>query len=274
MGITVNKSLIGIEQSEKEGIYFTEKTGDTKVAIVNLMPFKGEVEYQFFNVLGRYDEVVEVDFFYPTTHISKNFSMAYIKKNYLPLNKFNSSNYHGVIVTGAPVEELPFEKVNYWEELDSFYKSNPLPSIYICWGAQGALYSKYNIEKFPLDKKAFGIYSHENYENPFISSNFSAPHSRSTYNKRECIESAGLTVHSYSKEAGVYMCSSPDYKDIFISGHGEYQRERLKYEYERDRLEIPKNYYPHNNPEMEPKLTWDEHRKEFYKNWLSFIRRA
>lgn len=273
MGIAVNKDLLGIDQSKKEGIDFTRGRGDIRIGIINLMPFKAEVEYQFFNVLGRYDEVVEVDFFYPTTHTSKNFSMEYIRKNYLPLKDLDSGNYHGIIVTGAPVEELPFDEVTYWEELDSFYKENTTPSIYICWGAQGALYSKYGVEKHKADKKIFGIYEHKNYTNPFISKDFLAPHSRNTYNKRECIEKAGLMVHSYSSEAGVYVCSSSDYRDIFISGHGEYQRERLKYEYERDRVEVPENYFPGNNPEMEPDLTWDEHRREFYSNWLSFIRR-
>lgn len=272
MGISLNKDLLGAERAALEGIRFHRGRGDIKIGVVNLMPYKDEVEYQFFTVLGRYEERVEVEFLYPSTHRSKNSSMDYLRKNYYPLHQFNDRRYDAIIVTGAPVEEIPFEDVTYWREVHEFFKKNTLPSIYICWGAQGALYSKYNIEKFPLGKKLFGIYDHTNHKNPFISSNFPAPHSRNTYNRREGIEGAGLKVLSYSEEAGVYMCSSPDYRDIFISGHGEYQRERLQYEYARDSREIPENYFPEDNPDNEPLLTWDTHRKEFYKNWLNFIR--
>lgn len=272
MSISIASNLMGAEKSKSEGIKFSDKKGDLKIGIVNLMPFKDETEYQFFNVLGRYRERVEVEFLYPFSHTSKNSSMDYIRDNYYPLSDITHREYHGIIVTGAPVEDLPFEEVSYWEELDNFIKANSTPCIYICWGAQSALYSKYGIDKHPLDKKLFGVYEHKNYSNPFISKDFLAPHSRNTYNKKECIEDAGLKVLNYSDEAGVYICSSSDYRDIFISGHGEYQKDRLKYEYDRDKKNLPYNYFPEDDPSVEPVLTWDSHREEFYKKWLDFIR--
>ncbi len=271
MGISINKKFKGVERAALEGITFTKGRGDVRIGIVNLMPYKDEVEYQFFTVLGRYGRRVEVEFLYPSTHKPKNSSIEYLQRNYYPLHSYKERSYDGIIVTGAPVEELPFEKVGYWEELDKFFKENALPSIYICWGAQGALYSKYKVEKHSLERKVFGVFHHKNLENPFIGEDFLAPHSRGTHNRRESIEEAGLRVLNFSENAGVYMCSSPDYREIFISGHGEYQRERLQYEYERDGRELPVNYFPENDPSREPALTWDPHRKEFYREWLKFI---
>ncbi len=271
MGITLNKSLMGAERAALEGVEFHRERGELRIGVVNLMPYKDEVEYQFFTVLGRYGKKVEVEFLYPSSHKPKNSSVDYLLKNYFPLSSYRERGYHGVIVTGAPVEELPFEEVDYWKELYEFFRENTLPSIYICWGAQGALYSKYGVEKFPLKRKLFGIYHHKNFKNPFIKGDFKAPHSRGTYNKRECIEGAGLKILNYSEKAGVYMCSSPDYREIFISGHGEYQRERLQYEYERDGSNLPENYFPEDDPAREPVLTWDTHREEFYRAWLNFI---
>lgn len=274
MGITLNKQLVGAERAALEGIKLHRGRGDIRVGVVNLMPYKDEVEYQFFTVLGRYDKRVEVEFLYPSTHTPKNSSLDYLKENYYPLHSYATRGYDGIIVTGAPVEELPFEEVDYWRELDDFFKGNKLLTIYICWGAQGALYSRYGIEKFRLERKLFGVYHHKNLENPFIKKDFNAPHSRGTYNKRECIEGAGLKVLNYSEKAGVYMCSSPDYREIFISGHGEYQRERLQYEYGRDGNSLPENYFPEDDPSKEPALTWDDHREEFYREWLNFISRV
>lgn len=271
MGIYIDRKFMGAERAALEGIKFNKSKGDVRIGIVNLMPYKDEVEYQFFTVLGRYNKKVEVEFLYPSTHKPKNSSIEYLRDNYYPLHSYKDRNYDGIIVTGAPVEDLSFEEVDYWKELDDFFKGNSLPSIYICWGAQGALYSKYNIEKYPLERKLFGIFPHRNLENPFIGEDFLAPHSRGTFNRREAIEEAGLKILNFSEKAGVYMCSSTDYREIFISGHGEYQRARLQYEYERDRRAIPENYFPGDDPSREPSLTWDTHREEFYREWLNFI---
>lgn len=273
MGISLRNNLRGVRRAQDEGIIFTEKKGSMKIGIVNLMPFKDEVEYQFFRVLGQYEEDIEVEFLYPRSHTSKNSSMEYIRENYLPLSSVFQRDYDGIIVTGAPVENLPFEEVTYWRELDDFFKSNDLPSIYICWGAQGALYSKHRVEKHPLPEKLFGIYEHTSLTNPFFREVFTAPHSRNTYNRRECIEEKGLRVLSISEKAGVYSCSTEDYRHIYISGHGEYQRYRLKYEYERDGGNLPENYFPGDDPDTEPEGSWEPHTRLFYRRWLDFIRR-
>lgn len=236
------------------------------------MPIKQEVEYQFSTIFEKIDRDIELKYIYPTTHSYKNISLDYLREKYIPMNKIGEDVYDAFIVTGAPIERYNYEDVDFWQEIDSFFKKNKHPTIYICWGAQGALYSKFGIEKYELDKKLFGVYEHEIKEkNPFIKNRFYAPHSRNTYNKKESIEEAGLIIIGESDEAGVYMCSTADYKSIFISGHSEYQPERLKFEFERDRGEIPKNYFVENNPENEILFNWENHRDEFYKNWIEFI---
>ncbi len=271
MAISTNANLLGRVKAIEEGINFTDKRGDLKIGVINLMPFKDEVEYQFFSIFNTTESVVELEFLYPETHTFKNTSVDYIKSNYYPIKSSSERNYDGIIVTGAPVEEIPFEEVNYWKELDDFYKNNDIPSIYICWGAQGALYSKFGIEKYSLDEKLFGVYNHEG-ENRFFANGFLTPHSRNTYNKRECIEKKDLEILSYSREAGVYACSTRDYKHIFLSGHSEYQRERLNYEYQRDMKNIPYNYFPNDDPSIKPNFSWKKGRDIFYKRWIDYIK--
>ena len=265
-------SLSGRERAENEGIRFKENKGQLKIGIINLMPFKEEVEYQFYAVLGRFGISVEVEFLYPESHNFKNTSGSYIKDNYYPMSELKNRNYDGIIMTGAPVELLDFQDVNYWNEITDFIKSNQLPVIYICWGAQAALYVKYGIKKHSLKEKLFGIFRHRTNKNPFISGEFMAPHSRNTQNNSEDIKNAGLKILAESDEAGVYISSDSEYREFYISGHGEYQRERLQYEYSRDQKLFPKNYFPEDNPEKEPFMNWDSHRKEFYYNWLKYIK--
>lgn len=266
-------SLSGRERAEKEGIRFKKNKGELKIGIINLMPFKEEVEYQFYAVLGRFDISVEVEFLYPENHVFKNTNGSYIKDNYYPLGELEKRDYDGIIMTGAPVELMDFQKVNYWNEISNLIKSNKLPAIYICWGAQAALYVKYGIEKYILNEKLLGIFRHKTNKNPFVSGEFFAPHSRNTQNSSEDIKNAGLRILAESDEAGVYMASDSEYREFYISGHGEYQRERLQYEYSRDQNLLPKNYFPEDNPEKEPFMKWDSHRKEFYHKWLNHIKK-
>ena len=265
-------SLLGRDRAEKEGIRFIKDKGELKIGVINLMPFKEEVEYQFYAVLGRFDISVEMEFLYPENHIFKNTKGSYIKDNYYPMGELKKRGYDGVIMTGAPVELMEFHNVNYWDEIKSFIKSNQLPVIYICWGAQAALYVKYGIKKISLKEKLFGIYRHRTNKNSFISGEFMAPHSRNTQNSSEDIKRAGLRILAESDEAGVYISSDKVYSDFYISGHGEYQRERLQYEYCRDKQLLPKNYFPEDDPEREPSMNWDSHRKEFYYNWLKYLK--
>lgn len=236
------------------------------------MPIKTEIESQFSTIFEKIDKNIQVKYIYPVTHRYKNTSFDYIKENYTPLSEINNKDYDGFIITGAPIEKYDFEKIDFWQEIDIFFKTNLLPTVYICWGAQSALYSKFGIQKYELKKKLFGVYKHTiKVDNPFIKNDFYAPHSRNTYNKKECLKSIGLTIVGESEDAGVYMCTSKNYKDIFIFGHNEYQKERLKLEFERDRGDIPKNYFKEDNPNNEPIFNWESHRDEFYKNWINFI---
>lgn len=236
------------------------------------MPIKTEVESQFSTIFQKINKNIELKYIYPITHIYKNTSFNYIKQNYIPLNEIRKEEFNGFIVTGAPIEKYDFEDVDFWKEIDNFFKTNLLPTIYICWGAQGALYSKFGIEKYELKNKLFGVYEHTiKTDNPFIKNKFQAPHSRSTSNRKECIQKAELIILGESKEAGIYMCTSKNYMDIFIFGHSEYQKERLKFEFERDGKSIPQNYFKEDNPNNEPIFSWENHRDEFYKNWINFI---
>ncbi|MEI6858112.1 homoserine O-succinyltransferase [Psychrilyobacter sp.] len=266
--------MSGIKNSRDNGIIFKNKENceaGVKIGIINLMPFKEETESQFFNILGRYNLIVEIEFLYPDNHISKNTSIEYLEKNYIPLSKLNEKNYQGLIITGAPIEDLEFEQVRYWNELKPAFDLN-IPSIYICWASQGALYHHYKILKYPLKEKTFGIFNHRVYKNKLIQSEeFYAPHSRNTYNKKENITEVGLTIIAENKRVGVYMVATEDLKNIYISGHGEYQIDSLDKEYQRDLKNIPENYYKDNDPDKEILFTWDKHRDIFYKNWLKMI---
>ncbi len=272
MCIAGNPNLAGRKRAEKDGIRFENNKGELKIGIINLMPFKEEVEYQFYAVLGRFGISVELEFLYPETHIFKNTDESYIKSNYYPLSEWKKRGYDGIIMTGAPVELMEFHEVNYWHNIKDFIESNELPTIYICWGSQAALYAKYGIPKHTLDKKIFGVFKHSTTDNPFVTGEFLAPHSRRTNNRSEDIKNAGLQILAESEEAGVYICSDSEYKEFYISGHWEYQRDRLRYEYHRDKSALPLNYFPEDDPGKEPAMTWDSHRKEFYYKWLNSIR--
>lgn len=244
-----------------------------KIGIINLMPMKQEVEYQFKTIFEKIDKNIELEYIYLVTHKYKNISLEYLQSKYISLEHIKSRKYTGIIVTGAPIEKYNYEEIDFWEEINNFFKNNKLPTVYICWAAQGALYSNFGIKKYNLESKLFGVYKHDlKVVNPFIKNEFYAPHSRSTYNKKECIETAGLIIIGESIKAGVYMCSTKDYKNIFISGHSEYQKNRLKFEFERDNGEIPENYFEGDDPAGEIIFNWENHRDEFYKNWIEFIR--
>ncbi|MGB6129467.1 MAG: homoserine O-succinyltransferase [Psychrilyobacter sp.] len=272
MSILCNYNLKGIEDSRDSGILFENKNNaKIKIGIINLMPFKEETESQFFNLLGRYDLTVEVEFLYPDNHISKHTSTEYLEKNYIPLSKLEERNYQGLIITGAPIENLEFEEIKYWNELKPVFNLK-IPSVYICWASQGALYHHYKILKHPLKEKIFGVFNHSVNKNKLIPlDEFHAPHSRHTYNQKEDILEAGLMIIAENKKAGVYMAATKDLQKIYISGHGEYQMDTLDKEYRRDLKNIPENYYKDNDPNKESFFTWDKHRDIFYKNWLNMI---
>jgi len=284
MGLIVREEIKGsklIKNDEK--IVSSSKKIDVEILIVNLMPKKVETEAQFLNIFSESELDIKVDFLRMETYSSKNSCNKYLESYYKTLNEVKDKKYNGVIVTGAPLEEVKFEDVDYWKELVEVFKyieKNSKSNLFICWGAQAGLYYFHGIEKYLFKEKLFGVYSHrKSLENPFIrDEEFVSPHSRNSYNKKEDIEKEkNLKILAESEEVGVYIASTKDYKNIYISGHMEYDRYRLKSEYVRDidkGCKKPKNYFKNDNVINEPQYNWKSHREDFFTNWLSFINRG
>ncbi len=256
-----------------------------KIALINLMPTKINTETQLSRLLGNTPLQVELDLIQMTSHVSKNISSDHMLSFYQTFDSIKSNYYDGMIITGAPVEHLPFEEVTYWDELCKIMewsKKHVHSTFHICWGAQAGLYYHYNINKIPLDKKLFGIYHHKVvYKHPILLRGFdeifSAPHSRHTTISVESINNCNeLEILAYSDEAGIYAISSDKGKQIFITGHCEYDRDTLKQEYLRDfnkglDIEIPKNYFPNDDPNKEPIVSWRSHANLLFSNWLNYF---
>lgn len=243
------------------------------ILIVNLMPDKEETENNFREIFKG----INLDFLRMETHNLKNCTLDKLK-NYLTCKEIKEKKYRGAIITGAPLEYIEFPRVDYWAELKEvmdYLEKEVKSTIYICWAAQAALYHFYNIDKHLLEEKLFGVYNHEIIkENLFLEESFMAPHSRNSYNKVEDIKGIpALEIIATSKETGPYMIAEKTGKKILITGHGEYQKERLEKEYLRDfsldeNTEKPKNYY---DSEENIVFSWKEHRKNFYSNWIKYI---
>lgn len=273
MGIITKFDLLGFERSKSEGIEFLNKEKSNikkKIGVINIMPsaVRGEVEYQYLTILGRYPSIdIEIEFLYPEKDYAQE-TRKYIKSNNIPLKELNNRNYDGLVLTGAPFEDIDFEEVSYWKELKLVFESK-LPTIYICWGSQAGLYANHGVEKHLLKEKVFGVFKSKVFENPFITSKtLNAVYSRNSKNLIKDIESCKDLVMIAKDDSEVYMCGTLDYKKIYITGHGEYQKERLDYEYKRDLKNIPPNYYKNDDPNKEILFSWDKHREEFYRKWL------
>ena len=227
---------------------------------------------------------IDVVFINVSSHESKNTSTSHLNKFYLPFNEVKDQKFDGFIITGAPVEQMPFEEVDYWEELTQIMewtKTNVTSTLHLCWGAQAALYYHYGINKVPLEKKLFGVFSHKvlNRKIPLVrgfDDVFLAPHSRHTDVPAEKIRQDGrITILAESKKAGAFLSMAQDGRQIFVMGHPEYDRVTLDEEYKRDLakglpIEIPENYYPDNDPQNRPLLTWRAHGNNLYTNWLNY----
>ncbi len=243
------------------------------ILIVNLMPDKEETENNFREILKG----INLDFLRMETHTAKNQTLGRLK-DYLTLRDIKEKKYKGAIVTGAPLEYMEFVNVDYWDELKevmNYLEKEVKSTIYICWAAQAALYHFYDIKKYLLDEKLFGVYKHDVIrKNFFLEESFMAPHSRNSYNKIEDIKSVTtLDIIGTSKEIGPYMIIENTGKKILITGHGEYRKERLEKEYLRDcslneNAKKPKNYYDYDNNIV---FSWKEHRKKFYEKWIKYI---
>lgn len=258
-----------------------------KIVILNLMPTKEATETQILRLLGNSPLQVEITLLNPETHWSKNTSQEHLDAFYKGFSEIKNQKFDGMIITGAPVEHLDFEEVTYWEELKTIMDwklTHVTSTLHICWGAQAALYHHYGIGKYPLKSKMFGVFTHninKEYANCStllrgFDDTFYAPHSRHSEIRSEDIsEIPDLQVLSSSPEAGVYIAATKDSRQIFVTGHSEYDVGTLGTEYERDlakgvSVEIPKNYFPDNDPVKIPIQRWRSHASLLFSNWLNY----
>lgn len=263
----------------------TQDIRPLKIAILNLMPTKIATETQLVRLLGNTPLQVELELLHTKSHKSKNTSEDHLLAFYKTFDEVKNQKFDGMVITGAPVENLEFEDVDYWEELTEIMewtKTNVTSTFHICWGAQAALYYHYGVKKYPLEKKLFGIFPHKVDHKKSIlfrgfDDTFYAPHSRHTTIKREDVEKIPeLKVLASSPDAGLYVISTKKGRQIFVTGHSEYDADTLKKEYMRDvdaglPIEVPKNYFPDDNPENEPIVNWRAHANLLYSNWLNYF---
>ncbi|MDR1343131.1 MAG: homoserine O-succinyltransferase [Prevotellaceae bacterium] len=292
MPINIPDRLPAVELLKKENIFVMNAMRALKqdiralrLALLNLMPLKIDTETDLVRVLSNSPLQVELDLIGLKSHKSKNTPIEHIREFYIDFDEIKGQKYDGIIVTGAPVEHLAFEDVTYWEELTQIFdwaKTHVTAGMFICWSAQAALYHYYGIKKYPLEKKMFGIFEHTLNAplNPLFrgfDDVFYAPHSRYTEIRREDIaKTPELDILSESKEAGIYIVSAREGREIFITGHSEYAPETLDNEYRRDLakqlpIEIPHSYYKDNNPDNPPLVRWRSHANLLFQNWLNYF---
>lgn len=255
-----------------------------KICILNLMPVKEDTELQLLRVLSNTPLQVDVSFMKMKSHTSLNTSVNHLNKFYQTFSDYKMRRFDGMIITGAPVEQFPFEAVDYWDELEEIMewsKDHVTSTLHLCWAAQAGLYHHFGIDKRLLDHKLFGVFEHKvaNRRTPLVrgfDDYFLAPHSRHTTVPSEKIHACGaLTVLAESEEAGVFLCMTDGGKQIFVMGHPEYDRYTLHNEYMRDlnrglSIEMPVNYYPDNDHSKRPRLQWRSHSINLYSNWLNY----
>lgn len=255
-----------------------------KIAILNLMPTKISTETQLLRLLGNTPLQIEVTLLQTKTYESKNTSSEHLGSFYCYFEDVKDQRFDGLIITGAPIETLEFEEVDYWNELTQIMdwsKTNVFSTLHICWGAQAGLYYHYRIQKYLLPEKAFGVFEHhleQNYVKLFrgFDDTFYAPHSRHTSIRREVIDAhPDLEVMAASNEAGVYIAMAQNGRQIFVTGHSEYDPETLKGEYDRDvsqgkPINVPMNYYPNDDPTQPPVVRWRGHANLLFSNWLNY----
>lgn len=262
----------------------TQDIRPLKIAILNLMPKKIQSENQILRYLSNTPLQVEIRLIQTKSHTSQNTPIEHLHKFYNYFDDIKDEKFDGLIITGAPVERLPFEEVDYWEELKEIMEwsnTNVFSTLHICWAAQAGLYYHYNIPKYLLDKKMFGVFSHTVLDEKAeltrgLSDNFYAPHSRHTEVRRADIEKVPqLEILSESDEAGIFIVATRDSRKIFITGHLEYDRNTLKDEYLRDlmkgeEIDIPKNYFPDDDVNLMPAMRWRGSAHIVFANWLNY----
>ena len=292
MPIKVPVGLPAIDILSKEDIFIMDELRATtqdirplRIVILNLMPKKIETETQLLRVLGNSPIQVEVELMQTSSHQSKNTSSEHLLAFYKTWDKLKSKKFDGMIITGAPVEHLEFEEVDYWPELCEIMdwaRTNVFSTFYICWGAQAALYYHYGVKKYPLGEKMFGVFEHKTTDPSHsllhgFDELFYAPHSRHTEIRAHDIEKdSRLQLLSVSEEAGVYIAAARDQTQFFVTGHSEYDRDTLAGEYFRDLdrnlpIKIPANYFPGNDPKNPPQIRWRAHSNLLFFNWINYF---
>lgn len=291
MPIKIPDNLPAVETLEGENIFvMTENRAvhqdirPLKIIILNLMPTKIETETQLLRLLGNSPLQVDITLLHPKTHLSKNTPQSHLLRFYNTFEDIRDEKFDGMVITGAPVEQIPFEEVAYWKELCSIMDwslHHVYSTFHICWGAQAGLYHHYGIPKYPLGKKMFGVFPHKTNRNNIklfrgFDDVFYVPHSRHTEVRREDIQKVDtLDLLSESEESGVYIVSARNGRQIFVTGHSEYNPLTLKSEYDRDILcglpiDVPSNYYPEDDPSKEPVVKWRGHANLLFCNWLNY----
>ena len=263
----------------------TQDIRPLQIAIVNLMPTKIDTETQLLRLLGNTSLQVETQLITMASHESKNISREHLQSFYKTFDDIRHQNFDGMIITGAPVEQLPFEEVEYWKELCEIMewsKKHVHSTFHICWGAQAGLYYHFGIQKRPLEKKLFGVFPHHAEREHYIllrgfDDVFMVPHSRhTTIDRAEVERHPELKIMASSEEAGIYAMATENGKQVFITGHSEYDPLTLEREYLRDKnaglpIEVPKNYYPDDDDTRAPLVTWRSHANLLYANWLNYL---
>ncbi len=256
-----------------------------KVLVLNLMPNKQQTEVQLLRLMSNSPLQIDVDFMHMETHISKNTSMDYLAHFYKVFDDVKDQKFDGMIITGAPVEQMDLKEVNYWKELTEIMewsKTHVTSVFHICWGAQAGLYYHYGIPKYQLPKKMFGVFPHTKVYKHYdllrgFDDIFYVPHSRHTeVHKEDILKVPELTILSESAESGVYIVANHNFRQIFVMGHSEYDSNALKNEYFRDKekgldIDVPKNYFKDNDPNKEVVSMWKAHSSLLYTNWLNFV---
>lgn len=291
MPIKVQNNLPARFVLENENIFImdenramTQDIRPLKIAILNLMPLKEDTEVQILRQLSNTPLQLDLTFLTTASYTGHNTALSHLEKFYMTYEDVKDQRFDGLIITGAPVEQMPFEEVAYWDELTKvmeWSKTHVTSTLHLCWGSQAGLYYHYGIKKHEMKEKLFGIYKHKllHRKDPLVrgfDDYFFAPQSRYTYNRKEDIEAVeDLRILAESEEAGVFLVISKDGKQVFVTGHLEYDRVTLDQEYKRDvkkglAIEKPVNYYPGDDSEGVPCLSWRCHSNALYSNWINY----
>ena len=292
MPIIVPKGLPAYKTLREENVFVMHETRAQKqdirplrIAIVNLMPTKEVTETQLIRMLANTPLQVELQLLTMDSHDSKNTEQYHLDSFYKTYEEIKNQRYDGMIITGAPVEFLPFDEVDYWQELTEIFeytKSNVFSTLHICWGAQAALYYHYGIDKYVMPEKLFGVFKHQLKDKRSeltrgFDEEFYAPHSRHTQVRKDDIQKIHeLKILAESEATGPHIIATRDKRMIFVQGHIEYERETLKLEYERDirkglKIDVPKDYFKDDNPAKRIIVKWSGHGNLFFANWLNYI---